>query len=448
MSTKNFNIWMLSLLVVSFFTDFYFLISITLTIVVLLKTISKFGNGILLMEVIFLHSCITMLIAPMLGYLVYNNSSRLAVIWVKVMPISVDEYYGYFLPGMISFFLGCNLFFGKKSNVDEGENIAKIVNNLYVKLKGSLNLGVILSTIGIAFQFINNLTPAFGYIGSLCYFLIFPGFLYLYFTKNSKIKYFFIFIDIAVIVSDAINLAMFTIIIYMGAVLFSVVFIGRKIRLGVKVLALVVALFSVIIIQLIKSRLRAGVGVTNTYVIAENIEDVDLFSETAFFPMYTRLNQGWLSALVLKRFPAQQEFDGGEKLFTSVLSSFIPRFFWPDKPISGGKFNAKYYLGLTITGYSMNVGPPGEAYGSFGRWGGILYMFAFGLFIRAFYRGLLFFANKNPLYLLWLPFLFFQVMYCIENDTMQALNSLVKGAMFMLILGKVFPAFFKIKEKN
>ena len=50
--------------------------------------------------------------------------------------------------------------------------------------------------------------------------------------------------------------------------------------------------------------------------------------------------------------------------------------------MAGGQYNMKYYTGLVIEGWSTNVGPVGEAYGSFGVTGGIMYMFCLGLFIR------------------------------------------------------------------
>ncbi len=52
--------------------------------------------------------------------------------------------------------------------------------------------------------------------------------------------------------------------------------------------------------------------------------------------------------------------------------------FWPDKPMAGGKYNMKYYTGINIVGWSTNVGPLGEAWGSFGKVGGIIYMFFIG----------------------------------------------------------------------
>jgi hypothetical protein len=69
-----------------------------------------------------------------------------------------------------------------------------------------------------------------------------------------------------------------------------------------------------------------------------------------------------------------------------MASAFVPRFLWADKPMAGGIANMKYYTGYTIKGYTTNVGPLGEAYGSFGVTGGVVFMMVLGTFIRFAYK--------------------------------------------------------------
>ncbi len=147
-------------------------------------------------------------------------------------------------------------------------------------------------------------------------------------------------------------------------------------------------------------------------------------------------------AVVMQRIPAQQEFDNGSRLLTTAASALVPRFLWPDKPEAGGKESMKYYTGLNINGWSTNVSPLGEAYGSFGPVGGILYMFLLGLFIRWIYKRVFVIAQKLPLLVLWIPVLFYQVTYCMETDSLQIFNSLLKGAFFLWLLYKLVPAWF------
>ena len=102
----------------------------------------------------------------------------------------------------------------------------------------------------------------------------------------------------------------------------------------------------------------------------------------------------------------------------------------------------KYYAGITLRGWSTNVGPLGEAYGAFGKTGGILYVMAIGLLIRWAYRLIFSLARKTPLILFWIPFLFYQITYSFETDTLQITNSLIKSAFFIFILYRFLPYWF------
>ena len=129
-------------------------------------------------------------------------------------------------------------------------------------------------------------------------------------------------------------------------------------------------------------------------------------SRDALFPLYGRTNQGYNVAMVMKRIPAIQPYDNGARLLTVFASAFVPRFLWQDKPEAGGAFNMKYYAGWNIKGWSTNVGPLGEAYGSFGAQGGIAYLFLLGLFLRFVYLRVFIISAKIPLLICWLPVLF------------------------------------------
>jgi hypothetical protein len=124
---------------------------------------------------------------------------------------------------------------------------------------------------------------------------------------------------------------------------------------------------------------------------------------------------------------------------------------WPDKPEAGGKFNMKYYTGWVIKSWSTNVGPLGEAFGSFGGLGGILYMAALGLFIRFVYMRMLRIAWSMPLVICWIPVVFYQVSLSSETDTLEILNSLIKSCFFVWLLYKAYPKWFvgeKASSKN
>src|SRR4029077_12742263 len=134
-------------------------------------------------------------------------------------------------------------------------------------------------------------------------------------------------------------------------------------------------------------------------------------------PVYMRTNQGYNITVVMRRIPANQDFDNGNHLILTAASALVPRLIWPDKPKAGGQESMKYYTGYNIEGWSTNVSPLGEAYGSFGPIGGILYMFGLGLFIRWVYKKVFITAQKLPLLVLWIPVLFYQITYSMETDS-------------------------------
>lgn len=424
-----------------------YLLSILLFGLIIYRIIDKIGKGIVLLELAMFFSVLTYLIMPILGFEVYNKSSAIAVTWAKIMPIERDTYFNFFYPAISTFFLGLVFHFNKKEAIDEGINMLGILSKMKILLKDSLRNGIILSSIGMVFYILNQ-TINLGYVGALFYFLLYPGMMYIYFTQNSKIKFFFLGLDILFILYNAYITGMFTIIVYMGATLFSIALIGTYIKFWKKFVIFLLGFSFIVVVQSVKGVVRQSKGLSNKFNLTGERGIAGAFTEEGFFPLYTRFNQGELSARVLKRIPYYQEFDDGKSLTNTVLSAFVPRFFWPDKPQSGGYYNMKHFAGFELKGYTMNIGPPGEAYGNFGVTGGIIFMFFFGLFIRFFYIQTIKIADKIPLLILWLPISFYQVLYCMENDTLQAVNSLTKGSFFIYLIFRIYPNIFSIKPKS
>jgi hypothetical protein len=243
----------------------------------------------------------------------------------------------------------------------------------------------------------------------------------------------------------------------MGITLFSYFFLGKKFKLINKLLLFTIAIFLLFVIQSVKHTYRKMTwkeGYAGNLVAlfgnlaVEKLSNTDaLFSKDALFLTYVRTNQGYNVALVLRRIPKMRPHDNGVNLMRTLAATIVPRILWPDKPEAGGKFNMEFYAGIRIKGWSTNVGPLGEAYGSFGVTGGIIYMAILGAFIRWAYKTMFKTFRARPLLFLWIPVLFYQVTFSMETDTLQILNSLFKGAIFMWLLYKFLPGWFG-KEKE
>ena len=162
------------------------------------------------------------------------------------------------------------------------------------------------------------------------------------------------------------------------------------------------------------------------------------------FFVAVRLNQGWLIAVTMDRVPSRHPFANGETIWQSVAASLVPRLLWPDKPEAGGKANLKRFWGFDLRGFSMNIGPIGEAYANFDEVGGCIYMFFYGLFFNLILFTILRLAERRPTMILWLPFLFMYTI-TVESDLLLTMNFILKGVFFTWIVFRLFKALFKIE---
>ena len=428
------------------------------TAVACLVVLDKLGKGIVLRELIALHGTVVCLLMPWLGYVVYNHNNRMADLWVRYMPIPEDTYFGFALPAMTGFIFAVCWPVSNPPAADVGQHLHGVLDKAKEKLSRMQNTGLWLVLVGvIVFAFTDYLPESLQFAFLLFYFAAFAGLLYVYFTPKLQYKTGLLLLFGMFILFHALRSGMFTIIAYMGITLFSFFFIGRKSPMYKKIIGFLVGVFILLVIQSVKQTYRKQTWTGNyegnravlfSDLVQEKVSTTNFLSADAFFPMYYRANEGFNIAMVMRRIPSLQPYDNGSNLALTFASAFVPRVLWPDKPESGGKFNMKYYTGYVIEGWSTNVGPMGEAYGSFGPLGAIIYMFLLGVFVRWCYRLVFIIANRTPLMLFWIPVLFYQVTYSMESDTLQIMNSLTKSAFFIWMLTRFMPQWFGIVRKQ
>lgn len=447
---------------VSFFSQEYDILIYLTTAVVFISLVDKIGKGVVLRELISLHSVILCLNMPLLGYNVYNDQNPLAKIWFKYMFIPEVTYFSFALPAVVGFVtILCWPVIGKFKNdhINLYQNILPKIREL-LSQPSMKQLGIILVVVGLFFFGVSSYLPASLQFASLLfYFASFAGILYIYYSPSFRFKRGILLLFLLFIVGSAIGSGMFTTFIYMGVTIFSLIFLGRKVSFLKKIAIISIALYSLVLIQNVKPIYRqytwygsykGNKSVLFLTLLGDAISKGALFSEEAFFPIYTRANQGFNVALVMRYIPSSKDHDHGSILIKNIGAAFVPRILWPDKPEAGGKFNMKNYANVTIKGWSTNIGPLGEAYGGFGVNGGIIYMLILSLLIRFAYFRFISLSNNYPLLLLWLPVLFFQITYSAETDTLQIFNSLLKSSFFVWILFKLNPVLFgkKIEMKR
>lgn len=454
-----YSVLALVIFMLSLISEAYFLLSTILFLCTVFMVLDRLGKGIILRELIALHSLFVCVFMPILGYTLYNSDNILARNWVRYMPVTEQTYFGYALPAMSIFVAVLCWPINVRGISDQGAGIQLALEKVKEKLQRLHNTSVHLIVIGVCAFMIAPFMPGFlQFVATLIFWTSFVGVLYLYFATNYKYRKLVLFSFGCFIVANAIQSGMFTIFVYMGITIFSFLFLGKRLAFWKKLLALAVALFLLIVIQSVKQTYRQltwkqdykenKIILFSDLIIDKLNSNTGFFTPETFFPVYYRTNQGFNVALVMRRFPSMLPHDNGDNLVVNLASSFVPRLFWPDKPEAGGKYNMKYYTGIEIRNWSTNVGPLGEAYGSFGVAGGIVFMFFLGLFVWAAYKKIFSLSRKTPLLICWIPVLFYQISYSAETDTLQILNSLIKSAFLVWILYKCFPTLFGVSPKQ
>ncbi len=449
----------LGIFILSVITDWYRVVIVVNFVLLIVMLLDKMGRGIILREIIALHTSFVCLLMPLIGYLFYTQDYHLSRIWVKYMPVPEADYFGFVAPATIGFILLLCWPMSRKNEHDEGPGLQVVLNRAKDILKHKPMTGINLMVFGIFSVTFNGLLPVvIQFAFYLFFFAAFSGLLYVYYAPALKRKVLVLSIFALVIFANALQSGMFTIIAYMSITLISFFFVGRKFSFLRKLSFFLIGLFLIFLLQSVKHGFRQQtwsnnfegnraslflslIGKQFTDRKAEPLQD-------AFFPIYVRGNQGYNISLVMRRIPQQQDFDNGANLFITIVSSFVPRVFWTDKPEAGGKFNMSYYAGFTIEGWSTNVGPVGEAYGSFGVVGGIIYMMFLGFVIRWAYQVVFRIGYRIPLLLFWIPMIFYQITYSSETDTLQITNSIIKSALFVWLLYKIWPGIFGVARNT
>ena len=168
-----------------------------------------------------------------------------------------------------------------------------------------------------------------------------------------------------------------------------------------------------------------------------------LFSEPEIgFPLITyisvvRLNHGQFIAKTIENNNMAMRSEV-PNFVSSIFVSFIPRFFWENKPKAGGVENVEKYLGdseLGYSGYSYNVGPLGESIGDFGYFGIFLYPFFISvIYLIAIYFSTRFIAELSPF--------FFYNIVMVEHDFLGAFNSLTTSFVYLMGIFYLLKIFY------
>lgn len=415
----------------------YEVAAVAITLYFFIDLLENFSRSIwTIIDLIIVLALFTWTVMPIFAYHHFNEYNRLAILWDKVMKVPSIDYYSFVLPGTLAMVLGLKWPSIKKIEIP---SIAEFKDrNLLQRPK---KIGYQLIFVSLLFSFIDTYLPSsINFVTYLFSKLFFTGVFYLYFS-DKKPNVYLLFLMVVVLLLISIRKVMFGEMIYMIAISGIIITLGWRLNFFSKLALFSTVVFFFLLIQSVKKEYRqvawnsgeADYGYF-TQLIGERIQNTSLiFSEDGLFGATVRFNQGWLISKVMERVPSIEPYANGETIYLSLLASIVPRFLWPDKPKTGGEANMVRFLGLEITGTSMNISALGEAWANFGQEIGIIFMFFYGLTLRFFFSQMIKVVQHYPTFLLWFPLILFYVVVT-ETDVLSVFNHLFKTSFFVFLL--------------
>lgn len=427
---------------------FYESASIALFVFCLVDFLDNIGRRVVVLDIAVVVAVFTWLVMPVVFYHFYTRDFFLARIFYKYMPIPADEYFSFVLPGTLSMIAGFKIRLAKLE-IHNNQEAYKVKLKNYCRDKAKV--GFTLLGIGFVSNVVMSFLPgSLQHVADLAGNLYYVGVFFIYFSDH-KYKNTILLVTLSLLVMNAISKGVFGAMIFLLALSYILIAIyQKKHSFALKLIVCIGGIFMIFVIQNVKKVYRNTAwtkGASTTY-FAELVSDAVsnpgmMFQPKALYGTAVRMNQGWLIAVTMDRVPRKYSYANGETIAASVAAAFIPRIIWPDKPEAGGKYNLKRFWGFNLVGYSMNIGPIGEAYANFGTTGGIIFMFFYGLFFNAILTRLLKWSEKRPSVICWIPFLFFYAVV-VETDILTTVGSIVTSFIFMLLFIRLYKAVFHV----
>lgn len=423
-----------------------------ITIYSFINFLDKLGNKVTILEFISFSAILLWLTVPT----IFVSTGLDKYITDGTKPLAVDEatYYDYAIPGTIALGIGLLL------PLFQSKNKEKIVFDLVfqqLRLESNRNIVKTLLITGIIGTFFAPIAPPqLAFFAHLLSQVLYVSVFYAFFSPYSDKKMNNTVI-LFIIISQIISGGMFGVIVWWGLCVLMIVSIRYKFRFSIKLFVAIIGSVFILFLQVLKKEYRdltwfavqksesnSSLFWSATY---KTFSDSDAaFSKLAFSRTLTRLNQAYLSSLVLKHVPAKEPYAEGETIIRAILSSLVPRFLWENKVKSGGQENMRRFAGTKLVGStSMDIAQLGDGYANFGKVGGIIFLFFYGLFNNYLYHKIVSISlNKYPTLILWSPFVFIQLLKVeVSIDTM--FNAATKGAFFVFLCYWAFKKFFKIQ---
>lgn len=415
-------------------------VAVGLSVHALSVLISHLGHRLLIIEIINAVACVEVLLVPVLFYAISPES----------MPVDSDVYFGYTLPATVALMLGLTY-----ASERTAKDHSTYFTDVRAYLTGRSAVGLWMIAIGAGSVGVLNVAPtALKNIAGLFVSLLYTGVLYTLFS-DSKHKITAVTVAFVALCYQSVQTGMFAESVSWLALFLVFWLAGRPqairplpVSAVWKCIVIGGGLATVILVQSIKLEYRANTWGARTdertgnaqlmlTLLADRLQRPDALLDPVFlFTLTARFNQGYFIGHTLSFVPTREPYANGEVL-SYLVAPLIPRFVWPDKPVTGGRDNIRRFTSIRLTqNTSVDISPMGEAYANFGRLGGIVYMLLYGLLFGGVLSWILSLARTTPTLLLWIPKLYIG---CLTKETglYAEWGGLVHGLVFVFIFYKV-----------
>jgi hypothetical protein len=404
----------------------------------LLDFTRKSGDTIPIPELMVLLAALQWVVGP---YIDFHNEFEH---YKYKMYVSEEQYMAFAVPVVLAFKAGLTFFHHDVKLTHLKESI----NNLLVNHP---KFPYILVAIGIIAPFSSQLFPpglafVFFLLGQVKYIGA------LYFILSGHPNRWFVFSGLMILSAlSSMASGMFHDLLLWLVLTMSFVFHELKSGFWSKLTILIIGAFFIITIQSVKQQYReispsipGNIAKTGLFIgLASNEwRSGKITNPSSDNEMNVRLNQGWIISKVMDHVPNYEPYAYGQTILDAIEAAFLPRIIAPNKKTAGGKENFKKYTGLPLgDNTSMGISLAGEGWANFGSKGGIVFLFAWGLFVGWFWKKLNRWSNFLPTLLVWSPILFLQTVKA-ETELVVVLNHLIKSS--IIVFGLLY-YFYKYK---
>jgi len=406
--------------------DLWTTIGVILSGLIALRFISQLGKSLPILELMLFIAAAQWIIGPLIEY----NTPSLH--YKYFMYVDQQRYMSYVVPAFGAFALAVLL----------GISSLKDSTIPLDRLKHFKEYGITIFVIGVFFDLIGSSLPAgLAFFAFIISNFKFAGAIILFFSDDQRLKPIF-YASLVFLLFRAIQSTMFHDFILWTAFFYMFWALQFKPSRQKIVATLLIGAFSLTTLQTMKyayrqqvwngysgSKIELFTGLVVDAILLDGADQELLDGELN----KVRLNQGWIISAIIDEMPQRTDFLKGETITDALSAAVLPRFLNPNKTKAGGQENFRRFTGLELgEGTSMGISIIGEAYGNYGKNGGVIFMGIWGLFLSVFWNMVFKKTATNIVLLAFLPLLFLQVIKA-ETELVVVLNHLVKASIVVFL---------------